>query len=132
MDQTFRDHGNDQIPLAAPLRRDDVIEPELLYRPENGFNLAVGQRLLNGNGRLRRDQRFTAKYFSESLDLLFRPLREIGKGPLLYLSPLSPRFPQKNRRLPTAIRHPLNMHDHINNTLYLFYQDKITISMTTH
>jgi len=111
------DHGDHQVSLPGRLRGNERLEAEPFDGPQNGFHLAVRQRPFYGKGPFRED-RLPSQYPSQRLDLLFRPIGEVGERPLLYPCTFPPGFSQKNRGPTTPVGHPFNMHDHYNTIYY--------------
>jgi len=70
MNQAFRDHGYDEISLAATLGGQDRVQAKPADGSEDRFDMAVGESLLGTEEIRRRDQGLVAKQAAEGFDLL--------------------------------------------------------------
>ena len=111
VDEPLRNHGDDEITLPASLGGEERIEADRMDRPEDGLDMAVGQGTFDPERLFRADQELSPQEPPEGIDLLARPVGEIGERPLTDLLAFPPRFPQENRRPRATVGDPFDMHD---------------------
>ena len=96
MEQTFDDHGQHQIALAAGFGGNYGIQAEPANRPQESFDMAVGQSLLRGEQIMGRDEGFVAQQAAEGFDFFLRPIGEVGQGALAGLVAFAPALAEED------------------------------------
>ena len=113
MQQTCCDHGHDQIALATTLGGEEGIQAELAHRPQDGFDVAVGESLVGAEQILRGDQGFVLQEAAEGIDFWLGPVGEVGQSALAGFRAFAPTFAEEDRGRGVAVGDGLDVHGSI-------------------
>ena len=68
MQQAFGDHGHHQIARARALRADQLLQPQLVDRAEDGLDVAVRKAAFDGEAFLGRNKAFPGERAADDVD----------------------------------------------------------------
>lgn len=80
MDQALCDHPHHQAPLPARLGGKDGVESELAHGSEDRHHVAVRQSADDVEGVIDTDEGLALEEAAEGLDLVLRPVGQVGEG----------------------------------------------------
>ena len=106
----LRDHCLHQVALPTPSRTEKAGHPQPAHRGEHRLGVAVRERPLDREQRLRRDQPLAPEHAAQGLDLLGGPVGEVGEGALVDLLPLASGDTEQNRGWRGAVGDDVDVH----------------------
>ena len=119
MDQTLGDHGHHQVPLPAPLGSEETLEPELAEGPQDRLDVAMRLGPFDDQQLADRHELLASQDPPQGLDLVGRPVAQIGEGTFPHLPAFAVRLPQQDRRPGVPIGDLLDVHGNENSIFHL-------------
>src|SRR5208337_4528638 len=114
LDDPRHDHGEDQPGPALRSLRQRLVEPEPAHRPEHGGDVTVRQRAgdLEALGS-ERHERLAGEHPAQAVDLLIRPVGDIGERARLDLASLAIALTQQDGGRRIAVGNARYVHDQL-------------------
>ena len=116
------DHGDDELALPRGARRDERVEAQPLHGEPDRLHVAVVGGGDDLEQRVGGREGLIAEHSAQEVNLLGRPLGQIGQGAVLDRAALAVALPQQNGRGRAAIRHDGDIHANTSTPIIRFCQ----------
>lgn len=110
MEQPVDDHGQDEIPLAGALGRDQGLQSEFSDRPQDGIDMAMREAANRREEVAGTDERLVAQQPAQGINLVLRPVGEVGQGAFADLLALAPAFAEQDGGRGGAVGNGFDVH----------------------
>ena len=115
MDQTLGDHGHHPVPLTAPLGSEETLEPELAEGPQDRLDVAMRRGPFDDQQLADRHELLASQDPPQGLDLVGRPVGQIGEGAFPHLPAFAVRLPEQDRGTRVPIADGVDVHGNDNS-----------------